>query len=53
MVGCVSWHVRVPSKSGRPSRLQQVSVLAPARHRSTWLASSTFGSVQLRPLRAR
>lgn len=27
----------------------RVSVLAPARRRSTWLASFTFGSVQLRP----
>ena len=31
----------------------RVSVLAPARRRSTWHASSTFGSVQLRSPRVR
>jgi len=41
------------SAPGRSSRLRTVSVLRQARSRSTQLASSAFGSVQLRSLRAR
>jgi len=39
--------------AAEPSRLRAVSVLRQARRRSTQLASSAFGSVQLRSLRAR